>query len=405
MFVLTSKCKQRYFFFLFLFMASMLSFTEEALAATLSFSPSPASVSVGNIISIKVVVNTSGEAINNAEAIIQFPSGLLEVVSVSKSSSVFSLWVEEPIFSNSSGTVKFNGGVANPGFNGSNGSLVSITFKAKASGTASILFTDAAVRKNDGLGTDILTSKNSGVVQIRAVKPPTPTPTPTPTPKITETTTSLPFAITSVLVPTFTEYSEDIKEKEYMVIKGLADPNIDIVINLRAILNITNQILVEETTIKSDEKGLFIYISDKASAGVYNITAYSLTKSGVKSEKTPSITINVSPKSVSILTRILNTFSLLIPILALIILLIILAIWGWYKVLHYRENMRKRLIHTKALVSKSFSILDEDVTEEIKIFKKIKALESLTSEERLFINQFKRDIEAAEKTILNEVKE
>jgi len=147
-------------------MASMLSFTAEASAATLSFSPSGASVSVGNIVSVKVVVDTSGEAINNAEAIIQFPSDLLEVVSVSKSSSVFSLWVEEPIFSNSSGTVKFNGGVANPGFNGSNGSLVSITFKAKALGNASILFTEAAVRKNDGLGTDILTSKNSGFVQI-----------------------------------------------------------------------------------------------------------------------------------------------------------------------------------------------------------------------------------------------
>jgi len=53
-------------------MASMLSFTEEALAATLSFSPSPASVSVGNIVSVKVVVNTSGEAINNAEALFNF---------------------------------------------------------------------------------------------------------------------------------------------------------------------------------------------------------------------------------------------------------------------------------------------------------------------------------------------
>lgn len=149
-------------------MAFSLSFAEKADAATLSFSPSPASVSVGNIVSVRVVVNTSGEAINNAEAIVQFPTGLLEVVSVSKSSSIFSLWVEEPIFSNSAGTVKFNGGVANPGFNGSNGTLISITFKAKASGTASLLFADSAVRKNDGLGTDILASKNSGIVQIGA---------------------------------------------------------------------------------------------------------------------------------------------------------------------------------------------------------------------------------------------
>ena len=170
MFVLTSKFKLKHFP-LFLFMVFLLFFAVDASAATLSFSPSSASVSVGNIVSVKVVVNTSGEAINNAEAIIQFPSGLLEVVSVSKSSSVFSLWVEEPIFSNSSGIVKFNGGVANPGFNGSNGSLISITFRAKASGTASLLFTDAAVRKNDGLGTNILTNMGNAQFSLRGAVP------------------------------------------------------------------------------------------------------------------------------------------------------------------------------------------------------------------------------------------
>ena len=97
---LTSKFQLRHFLPLFIFTAFFLSFTEQALAATLSFSPSTANVSVGNIVSVKVVVNTLGEAINNAEVNIQFPSDLLEVVSVSKSSSVFSLWVEEPIFSN-----------------------------------------------------------------------------------------------------------------------------------------------------------------------------------------------------------------------------------------------------------------------------------------------------------------
>lgn len=213
------------------------------------------------------------------------------------------------------------------------------------------------------------------------------------------------FSIDSILIPTFIEYSEDISEKEYIVVKGLADPNIDVIMNLRAILTSTNQILVQEINLRSDEKGLFTYVSDKAPAGVYNITANSRTKTGIESEKTPDITVNVSPESLPILTRILNTFSLLIPLVALILLLIILAVWGWYKVLHYRQNMSKRLNRTKTVVSKSFDILDEDVKDEIKIFKKIKALESLTNEERLFINQFKKDIEAAEQVIMSEIKQ
>ena len=80
-----------------------------------------------------------------------------------------------------------------------------------------------------------------------------------------------------------------------------------------------------------------------------------------------------------------------------------MAICGWYKVLHYREIMRKKLAKTQAVTSKSFDILDEDVKEEVKIFKKIKAMEPLTNDERMYINQFKRDIDQAQRTILDEM--
>jgi hypothetical protein len=116
-----------------------------------------------------------------------------------------------------------------------------------------------------------------------------------------------------------------------------------------------------------------------------------------------SVASSVPNNSVS--TNIVNTFSTIIPIIGLILLLILLMIWGWHHILHYREIMRKRLMEVRDITTKSFGILDEDVKDEIKIFKKIKALESLSSDERLFINQFKKDIEAAEKIILDKVKE
>jgi hypothetical protein len=111
-------------------------------------------------------VNTEGKSINNSEANIQFPTDMIEVVSITKSSSIFSLWVEEPSFSNTTGKITFNGGVPNPGYNGATGYIATITFKAKKQGTASVIFTEGAVRENDGLGTDILNSKNGSVIQI-----------------------------------------------------------------------------------------------------------------------------------------------------------------------------------------------------------------------------------------------
>lgn len=147
-------------------LAMCFLFPYKTNAATLSVSPASPTVSIGNIVSVKIYVNTENKSINNAEASIQFPIDMVEVVSITKSSSIFSLWVEEPSFSNNTGKITFNGGIPNPGFTGQSGYIASITFKAKKQGVASIIFTDGAVRENDGLGTDILTGKLGSVIQI-----------------------------------------------------------------------------------------------------------------------------------------------------------------------------------------------------------------------------------------------
>jgi hypothetical protein len=142
-----------------------------AEAASLYLSPSSSRVTAGNIISVKVSVNTEGAAVNASSATIQYPADLLDVVSVSKGSSIFSLWVEEPRFSSQTGTITFDGGLPNPGYVGQSGEIVSIAFRAKSTGLASIFFGDSAVRANDGLGTDVLKTKLPASVDIRNPEP------------------------------------------------------------------------------------------------------------------------------------------------------------------------------------------------------------------------------------------
>ena len=148
----------------------------EANAATLYFSPSSGNFSVGNILATSVLVNTQSQAINNSGAVINFPAGLLEVISISKSGSIFSLWVEEPAFSNSAGTISFDGGLPTPGFNGTAGKIVNIVFRIRNAGTASLIFSSGAVRANDGYGTDVLQTRAQAqfnlISEERIVAPP-----------------------------------------------------------------------------------------------------------------------------------------------------------------------------------------------------------------------------------------
>ncbi len=136
-------------------------------AATLSFSQTSDSYVVGSTFAIGVYVGSPDMAMNAASGVVSFPWDKLEVVSISKTGSIISLWAQEPSFSNSAGTVNFEGIVMNPGFIGASGKIISITFRAKAVGQANLSFSTGSVLANDGSGTNILTGLRVAVVNIR----------------------------------------------------------------------------------------------------------------------------------------------------------------------------------------------------------------------------------------------
>lgn len=147
-------------------------------AASLYFSPSASSHKAGSTFLVNVYVSSTNQTINAASSVISFPKDKLEVVSISKGGSIFSLWVQEPSFSNSSGIINFEGIVLNPGFTGSGGKIMAINFKAKAAGAATLSFSSGSVLANDGAGTNILSNMNSAVYQLTpAAAGPEPMPT------------------------------------------------------------------------------------------------------------------------------------------------------------------------------------------------------------------------------------
>lgn len=170
----TNNSKIRKIFLLAIFAVAffVVSFSS-VYAAELFVNASDSSVLEGEIIRLRVGVNTQGVSINNGESTIAFPSDLMQVVSIDTSSSIFDLWVNKPSFSNNTGTITFNGGVANPGFTGANGTLFWINARAKKAGLAGISLQSSFVRANDGLGTDILSStRNTSVTIAKAAEKP-----------------------------------------------------------------------------------------------------------------------------------------------------------------------------------------------------------------------------------------
>lgn len=148
-----------------------------AFAASLNFSPSSGTYNSGQTFTVSVQANPQGTDVNSSEATIAFDNSVLSVVSISKGSA-FSLWTTEPTFSNSAGTITYGGG--NPSPISSVSSIINITFRATAEGSANLTFSEASLLAADGLGTDVLDASPGATYTIAAATTPEPEPTPEP---------------------------------------------------------------------------------------------------------------------------------------------------------------------------------------------------------------------------------
>lgn len=134
-------------------------------AATLYLAPSSGQVTVGKTLSVNVNVASPDQAVNAMSGRVAFPRDQLTFTGSSKSGSVISLWVQEPA-EQADGTVRFEGIVLNPGYTGSAGRVVTLTFKAKAAGSASLTFASGSVLANDGKGTNVLSGLGSATFAV-----------------------------------------------------------------------------------------------------------------------------------------------------------------------------------------------------------------------------------------------
>src|SRR3989338_6999228 len=88
-----------------LFIQASFAVPAEAAAASLSFSSTKRTLAMGGAFTASVVLNTGGVSINAASATVSFDPAKLAVTSVSRGGSIFTLWAEEPSYSNTKGFI------------------------------------------------------------------------------------------------------------------------------------------------------------------------------------------------------------------------------------------------------------------------------------------------------------
>lgn len=380
----------------FIFMLGVFFFTPAtSQAADLGFTPSTISRTVGSTFTISAYVSSPSAAINAVSGSVSFPVNILEVVSISKLNSIMNLWVQEPSFSNAQGTASFEGIVLNPGFTGSQGTVVSITFRAKSAGSALIKFSSGSVLSNDGIGTNVLKNLGNANATIRSVeiKPEEKKPLADP---VVDT------AKKDVVIekPIITYYQEEVTSGDMIKIHGIARPDLNIKINL-----LRDGQLVKSEVVRSTGSGNFVIIIDSMpDPGVYAFTVEAYDDAGNIAEKTEPLSIIVKSKWLdSFVDSILKYASLtLVLILALVGLVTVAGIL-WSHSLFVIRRMRHEAREAEQVSGREFKVLHENINRHVARLKKTNR--KLTAEEVEFLEQFDQRLEEAEESIEKEMKD
>lgn len=120
---------------------------------SLSLIPTTSISKPGDTFTVQVLT-TSDIPVNVFKGTVNFNERVLAVAHIDYNTSLADLWAEEPWYQKGNGSIGFAGGTTRPGgFTGTE-SLLTITFKALASGNGDLVLNDTQVLMHDGLGTE-----------------------------------------------------------------------------------------------------------------------------------------------------------------------------------------------------------------------------------------------------------
>lgn len=277
-----------------------------AEAATLYVSPDRGTYSIGDTFEVNVIADSAGELINAAEAELNFDAEVLRVEEIRTDGSILSQWPTLPTYSNEEGIIQF-AGWTKESFNGPNGLLITIVFKALRNNVSNAHLAAGAILAADGQGSNIITTMRSGVYRVEpqeiiAEEPP---------PNLSGDV----HANELPQVPTL-EYEKDLSVGEQIIVRGETMPGARVLVWLKK----GGEEETRTDVMSADDGSYAATVGDRAEAGVYRIWVQAETEEGERSPTSPRGTINVRPSGLAAVAFSgTELVSALLPLIALLI--------------------------------------------------------------------------------------
>jgi hypothetical protein len=327
----------------------------------------------------------------------------LEVENIGYSRSIFNLWTEEPKFSNVGGTIRFSGGLPNPGFVGASGSILRVTFKAVAAGQAPIVFTSGSLLANDGQGTNILDSLKGGLFNVVAKKDAQKKPVESkPESKIEEKKpVEIETSGRSFASPTITQWPKKLEEGSYMTIKGLAYPKAKVLLYIQY----ESGNPIENELLALDDGRFFFTYEKPVEAGSYRIWAKNVSN-GAVSASSDVVTVEViKPLFLRIGSTAFDYASIIVTLVALVALFGALILWIVFRFRKWQKKQGKEIHEAEEKVHESFDKLKVGIRHYVRFLLKGKTREGIKKRENATEDELENELSNIEKGLEKEIED
>lgn len=213
------------------------------------------------------------------------------------------------------------------------------------------------------------------------------------------------FDIASFERPEFTEVPAQIASDVVPVLRGATRPNATLTITVTPKSGEVPSGFVGEYTVVASEDGGFTFIPDASfSNGVYEIVAIAIDEYGAQSDPSEVVRLVVTdPGYVQIGSMLVSFFSLLIPLIALVLLFVLAVLFLWNRIRRIGGYVVRETKEAEESVVTSFANLRSILDTHAKTLAASRKTKKLTKAETELINAMRQELQEAERRVRKEV--
>ena len=206
------------------------------------------------------------------------------------------------------------------------------------------------------------------------------------------------FTVDPIDTPVLTDVPETIVAGERFRVSGTTYPNSTVTMNMVSEKG--------DTIPLSGQSGVdgYFTLEQKLDVGVFSYTVFVQDARGAMSlpSATKHVTV-VAPVLMRTDSMMITILSIVIPLLALLLMLVLLLVYGWRSSVHLKKRIRGEVSEAQALVRKSFAFMQSDIEDDIKMLEKTSAKRKLTREEVKLLKRLKESVAQIETGLMKEI--